>query len=293
MICLHVPYKRLNVKFNIPQDWNELTARQMAWVNKRRYKWAELFELVKESGENADPSTLLHLDNSIQKLNIEVLTYLSGASFSKLGLRSLAWASLYPDETAWLFPDIQYLFKSNLRTTAPFPYVRVFGRKWVPAADALNNVTALEFHFADLCFNQYKKGVPMALENLCAILYRPKGSGEVHKDGHRLFCGDIREPFNNNSIEAFGRKLRLVPRWRLEAIAMWYEGCRTRIVENNKDIFNSSSESSGMGWLPVFRALAGGVTSIEDVGKQRMSLLLYELNELEHERRRQILLNKK
>lgn len=293
MICLHVPYKNRDIEFDIAQTWDELRPRQLAWVARRRDRWAQLFQMVKDLSEDADAETLLHLDNELQGLNIEVLTYLAGAKSSFLGLRARAWGSLYPDEAAWLFPDIQYLFKSNKRVVAPFPYLRIRGKKLIPAADSLSNISGAEFHFADRCFNDWKGGDPQALENLCAILYRPKGTESIHQANHVEFCGDARTTFNSRSIEFLAKRFRFVSRWKMEAIASWYEGCRTRIVENNPDVFSSSGKGEGSGFLDIFRALANDFSKIEQVGEKRLSLILYELNELDREHRRQLLNNLK
>lgn len=289
MICLHVPYKNRDVAFDIAQTWDELRPRQLAWVARRRERWAQLFQMVKDLAEDASPETLLHLDNELQRLNTEVLTYLAGARSSILGFRARAWGSLYADEAAWLFPDIQYLFKANYRVVAPFPYLIARGKMLIPAADSLSNISGAEFHFADRCFNNWKCGDPHALDNLCAILYRPRGTESIHQEKSADFCGDPRATFNSRTIEQLAKRFRLVPKWKMEAIAAWYEGCRTRIVENNPDVFSLSGGGNSSGFLDIFRALANDFNKIEDVGQKRLSLILYELNELESERRRQLL----
>ena len=233
-------------------------------------------------------TSLTAFDEILQSLRMEFLSILIGVRsyyLMRLTQKGRAFLGLYPDEIQELCQHTNFLFQENQRTVNPLPKFRRWCRVYHGPSDRLANITAGEFHFADLFFQEWMDTESEnALNNLVAVLYRPKGKGDLHDPNSDFFSGDIRIPFNQNSIEARAKRLAGISRAKKLAIAHFYEGCRNGIIEAYPEIFKKNGKRSGSseGWIPVFRALSKDI-HYERIAEMRLGRVLYEMVESQKE----------
>lgn len=129
-----------------------------------------------------------------------------------------------------------------------------------PAAD-FDNLRMKEFHLSEIYYRNLVSDGPddESINNLVAVLYRPAKKGY---DKQRDPDGDIRVPFNHHELHYHARK---IARWSdavKHAIFLWYDGCRTALIDANPKVFKEQSKNSfessfDTGLYGMMRNLAG------------------------------------
>ncbi|MDX5325811.1 MAG: hypothetical protein LPK80_06080 [Bacteroidota bacterium] len=284
---IHLPGNHWKTTIEIPSGWDELSNAQFIHIAKNLKRARFMGRSVFGAADHS-LSSLSAFDEILQSLRIEFLSILLGVrsyflmSFTKKGR---AFLGLYPDEIQELCQHTNFLFQENQRTVNPLPKFRRWCRVYHGPSDRLANITAGEFHFADLFFQEWMDTESeTALNKLVAVLYRPKGKGFLHDPDSDFFSGDIRIPFNQNSIEARAKRLAGISRTKKLAIAHFYEGCRNVIIEAYPEIFKKTGKGSGSseGWIPVFRSLSKDI-HYERIAEMRLGRVLYEMVESQKE----------
>ncbi|MDR6565457.1 hypothetical protein [Chitinophaga ginsengisegetis] len=171
-------------------------------------------------------------------------------------------------------------FQEDMQLTRQLvPFIKVGKKLYGPAA-AFENMTAAEFHFADMHYQEWKAtGADEALSMFLAVLYRPvKQKYDVEKDPD----GDRREKFNANTTAFYSRYTSRLSRGVMLAIIFQYESWRRQMEENYKDVFNHQSDHVSniqAGWFGVFRGVAGDgkYGEMEKVEQIPIHTLLLEL----------------
>lgn len=249
-ICITKKY------YNIPTEWNELSAKQILQV----------MDVLFLKGYNAE-HILLRL--------VQVLTGISEYRFLKADVREL-------DEffylTAFLLkPDIE--FTKNILPFWPENDLQHF----YGPDDALNNLRMKEFTLTEDLYMRWwdsdKQDID-ALNELVAILYRP---APEDYDFEKNEAGDFREPFNQNVSSFYAKKY--ISKWPMNtrlAIAAWYNGCRLHIVASNPEVF------AGAGGDPALFGLVSVMLDVaetrvfgpfKEVEEQYVNLVLMHLNQ--------------
>lgn len=265
MIYLHFNSR----SYELPSNWNELSARQLRLVLPLLF--------------GADGVSMRH--------RIAIFKILSGWSYLKIFsvTRSFPWqkTSLSADErllnlyeaietgTSFLLEDIS-LTRNLLPTYEGFQ----------GPADELSNVVAAEFCFSEIAFLQWKQNRNVSyLNSLVAILYRP---GKSSKDRVKDDNGDLRYPFYPHLTVKYERIVRKWPYCVKLMIAMYYEGCRRKKIEENENLFSGSDSESLYGLWSVLREIArsGHFGDFDKVQNQFIDTIFMELQEVqaEHDR---------
>ena len=284
---IHLPGNKWKKPIEIPAEWDELSTSQFIHISKNlkraRFQGRSVF-----GAANLGSTSLPAFDEILQSLRIEFLSILLGVrSYYLMRLTKMgrSFLGLFPDEIQELCQQTNFLFQENNRTINPIPKVKRWCHIYYGPSDRLANITAGEFHFADLFFQEWMDtDNESTLDKLVAVLYRPKGKGFLHDPDSDFFSGDIRIPFNQNSIEARAKRLSKISRVKKLAIAHFYEGCRNVIIEAYPEIFKKTGKGSrsSEGWIPVFRSLSKDI-HYERISEMRLGRVLYEMVESQKE----------
>lgn len=207
--------------YKIPVEWNELSRSQVLGV-----------------------SDVMFAKNSIYTSKLKLIKILTG----------LPWLSLIPviaqrrrnkwelvsiisgEDQLFIGDHVEWVMKDKITLTNNL--FRELHGLYGPL-DKFKNVTVGEFYYADVVFNMYMKSNSISdLEKLCAILYRNKKNYLQLKSP--TFNGDVRQPFNNHTIEY---RLRRIRKWKAiekYAILLYYYGCRALLAEKFPRIFKKN-----------------------------------------------------
>lgn len=247
----------------IPENWNELTRRQLLQVMKVLYGHYEM-----------DAGRLMLL-----KIILGVGWY-----------RWCRTPILYKHEN---LDRVEFLLAEN---TLSRQLIREFKGYYGPDDD-FNNITGEEFVFSeDAYFSSFTRANKSAdreiheegLNKLVAVLFRQKKPGYNTKLN---VDGDPRMPFNQN-ISNYNAD-RVISKWPMHvklAVFTWYECCRQEMIEQNPDVFGGgNSEPAKYGLLSVMRVIAesGIHGDFEKVQKMYVKMWMVELNEKAEEIKRE------
>lgn len=287
MNTLEVQLGKSSRTFVFPSGWNELSPRQLSKLIPLLPVLTSALARVKQEGL-ADIA-LKSFDSNLQALRIKALWVLLDLPWWNYPSQK-AILSLYPDEMLSVLSAIDFLVLSPKRTTMPFTKVRAKGVTLVGPGDQLTAFTAEEYHFAHLKLtdlakenekeNPDKDLLKTLTQQLCYVLYRPKGEERLHNSASADYKGDQRVAFNRFAWESQSRVFETVPVWKQKVIVWWFGQMNRLVQESHPRIFSGNEgESSSQGWLPIFRMLAKDPMRTQEVGSLKLSALLWELNE--------------
>jgi hypothetical protein len=211
----------------IPSSWKELTKDQLLFVAPRVMLSNANIELLRE---------------------MAIYFLMLPKSFYRLMNLSQLDAIAETFNFFWLANDLSI---QHISFVKPNLFRKLYG-----PASRLENCSAAEWAFADKFLNAFLKTKDENdLNSLVACLYRPAFKN------HPLT--DVREPFDLGKVEYFARhtaKLKLSERL---AVAIFFMGCRTHIIDRFKPVFSvkkSKKKADKSGWLGFFYDLAGPKT---------------------------------
>ena len=284
MNVLQIPFKRHVRSLNFAENWNELSTAQLL-------KLVPLLPELRARYFRYQASNQLNkvvADVHLQKLRLKALLILLDLKWWQIPLKR-AFFSLYPDEVADVLECTNFLLEPPNRKALPFEILKVKGLSCTgPAAD-LSNFTGEEFHFAWLAYHNYTSALsdnPAAAANhlntLCAVLYRPCGKQAIYNPNHAEFKGDARVPFVRFALEVNAQRWVKVPDANKKLIAWWFGQLYVQIQKAHPDIFSKSNEgkASAAGWLPIFRSLSNTFLEYDQVAKQSIGMIFYELKDV-------------
>lgn len=213
-------------------------------------------------------AAVLHSDMEILTASIKVLHIFSGRSWFEFKRIPDDAKLAMIDHIDWVFDD--WDFSEQLLPE----YAGFYG----PTTE-LDNLRLSEFYISEklysaLVIDEDKS----ALDQLVAVLYRlPKDCYDIEKD----IDGDIRQPFNGNTIPYYAKQIKNWPLAVKQAILLWYDGCRKKIASENEEIFNGAgdNEDNDKDMFGILRALAGGkYGDFEKVENLYLNTALREMN---------------
>lgn len=252
-----------NKEYVLPQSWSEVNATQLAAVAP-----------ILLSGTDIDTAKPLII-NALLQWEDAIVKAIKKAKSVDL---------LYSDIAQKLYPLIQWVFTDKNITVNVIPTISINRKyKFLGAdvlhgpADEFNNLTIGEFDDAEYWFNQYLDSNMQnahALHMLIAILYR------AAKPKYIPDMGDIRQPYNYHLNELRAAQIATISTGIQKAILLWYMGCRAKLVEDYKFLFDKKKTTgNGLnGWTPIVYELAGGkFGTLEDTNNQLLKSIFYEL----------------
>lgn len=240
-----------NKAYNMPSEWNELTAEAAIIVVSKlqEYEQGDEDQKAKIKTEIALSLSELKLPEGMEQIEVEN----GGETFFEQQLRTK------------LLPLANFIFEQNTLTKQLLPKLRIrknfLLKTFYGPADNFANLSMGEFDDAEFFFKiitdkqeltpERIADLDMALNMLCAILYREY---ENKKGDNRV---DYHHADNDKRAAWFARC-----DYRYKALILfWYIGCRNSLVNDFKVLFEGGTESksSEVTWTELAHSLAGPV----------------------------------
>ncbi|MFC4230568.1 hypothetical protein ACFOW1_01610 [Parasediminibacterium paludis] len=247
-----IAYKHKQYKVQLPESWNECSAKQLVQL-------AALFN----SGVETDVAV------------IKALRIL-------LGKNVFAFAFIPADVKYRLISSIAWVFKSNGLTVNVLPkYNGLYGPK-----SELSNTIFKEIHACEMYYRMHLDKVPDALDKLIAVLYREK---KLFYNTKIDAAGDVRKAYNSNTVEHRAKQIAKWPQPVKDAILLFYDGCREHFIASNPAVFSKDggeTESEQFhGFFLMMRNLAadGKFGTFDKVENLPFYTALYEASFLVNE----------
>jgi hypothetical protein len=265
-----IPVVINNRTYLFPENWNELTSKQLLAISP---------VICKEALDYKDRLELFRVCLGMSRGKFLQYAYMPKWLHPKLWWKKAEVLLFFDRQLHWL----DFLTNTNTLTNQLVPVIRYgFTRKKLfgPAAN-FENLRMDEFCFTEHHYMQFRKTKSREdLTRFVASIYRP-----AKKDYDTTLNpdGDIRIPFNEHSLAFFAKKIHRVSDRKLLAILHWYEGCRFQLVETFEKVFNgkeSDVQSFGLFSLITGVAEDGVMGDFEKVNKNYVQVVLLRLTEL-------------
>jgi hypothetical protein len=242
-----------NTWFTIPQQWNELTKKQLLGI--------------------------MHVFNQGHPLDVTMVKLLMILT----GMKKWQRALVSPHDVNEYLYLTEFLIRENHLTKNLLPkYAGMYG-----PADNFNNLVMDEFVFSEQFYLDWKADETKIenLNKLVAVLYRPgknfyKGWLYNHLKNP---SGDHRKPFNENlCMYNSTHSVKLWPHDVKVAIAEWYGACREQMTKDFPAVFSSGGDLAKYGLLSMMRNVAAGRVhgNFRDVETQFVKMIMIELDEM-------------
>lgn len=192
-------------RFTAPLEWNELTKKQL-------FIWSGIIR---------------------QKISIDFALKSAVILFYKISMP--LFNHLNEAQQVQLKQTLYFLTEENLLTKNVIGSFWLFFRRYHGPANRLSNITVLEYRRTEIYYQLYQRtGDIHFLNLLCATLFRPKKRRKQDED--------IRNPI----LEIGVNKRAFLFKWLhpnlRHSILLFYEGCRTYIIKNHKEVFKKAPE---------------------------------------------------
>ena len=259
---------------NTPDAWNELSRRQLLSI-----------------------TDLMQFNMPETEFKVKVLFLLTGWKMKKHGeyykIKAkkneyilAAWQIVEMcKKLDWLFKETEtkngkIINVNATLTRCTIPHFSHHLRKYYGPADRLYNITFGEYIAADNYFSGYvETGNSGFLDKLVATLYRCKDPKYTPNSYEAR--GDIREPFNPNTIDARAKRISGIPQNIKMAIMLFFNGCKIHLSDTFTEVFTSKpGRKNKFGGLSLVAALTNGdVTKSKTVRKQYLYDVMINLDE--------------
>jgi hypothetical protein len=183
------------------------------------------------------------------------------------------------EEIQWVFDDRNHLTNQLISCYQK----NIFSKKYYAPASEFDNLTMAEWNSCEIYYEQLITDKDeTALDYLIAVLYRP---AKANYDIAKNVDGDVREPFNPNTIDA---RAGIISQWPANvkyAILQWFDGCRESITDLY-DLFSGSStkEKTQPGMFELIRGLCGTkYGSFKEVEQMNVHMAMRELELMKEE----------
>lgn len=241
--------------YTAPADWNECTKEDLINISK-----------TVRAGYSVIQSEI-YLALKLFKIPIRLFSKLSAED--KFAIVSLC-----------KFVENERILDKNLIPSFRFIFQKYFG-----PSDEYDNIEGLEFAYTELCYTRYIETKQLQyLEDLCAILYRPRKYFNVKNDIRKDFF--VRES-NNRS-----KKFKSLPHHLKFSIFLNYEAWRNWLISEHPNIFpkiqiqedSEDEPTSGNNtslWVKAYRMIAesGVFGNYDQVCKQPLLVLFAQLED--------------
>lgn len=243
-----------------PDQWNDLSSSQLVQV-------AEILH-----------SGALLIDGKLQLL-------FALLEVKKSGYLKWVFSERVTDvQVCELLQLTDFILKENKLTKNIFPSIRIGLTRYHGPAEKLKNISFGEFIFADAMFIKYHDTKDEKyLDQLIAVLYRL-----IHPLYWINYDGDKRIRFNKYTIEPRAKRIARIKPGIKQAILLYYDGCRKRIVKENKYVFpegNGGKKAGQHEMAKLLLELSGSkFGDLKQTEETRMGTILIHLNHLGEQR---------
>jgi len=193
--------------FTAPSGWNELTKRHL-------FAWCGILR---------------------QEMDLE--TAMDAAVMLLYGIPVGLLARLTPVQRLQLSESLAFLRGENRLTSNVIERITLLGRVYYGPAGRLGNLTIGEYRRTELYYQLWLETRDSELLRLlAATLFRPRGKGKAD---------DIRQAVSEARIQRRAGRFKLLhPNW-LQAVLLFYEGCRASIIRLYPRVFVKSKTVEG------------------------------------------------
>jgi hypothetical protein len=259
-----------NKVYQFPENWNELSKKQLIGISSI---------LMKEELQHSDRLKLFRICIGMSKRKFFGYAYMPKWLHGSLWMKKAEVLLFIERHLYWL----DFLTTTNTLTNKLVPKI-CYGWKrkklYGPAAN-FENLKMDEFCYSEHHYLQYIKTKSKEdLLNFVASIYRP---GKANYDRTLNKDGDIRQPFNENLISFYSKRIRKVDHRTLIAILHIYEGCRFAMIETFPKVFDGKeSELQTFGLFSLITGVAedGVMGDFEKVQQKYVQVVLLRLTEL-------------
>ena len=224
---------------SLPETWNELSKPQLLEISK----------LFDQTGKLITQA----LDQlSLSFLGLEKWRFNRNRTLLDMNLVQF-------DEIA---SKLDWIFEEKASLTAQLiPKLKIGRRTYTGPDESIGNCTAAEISKADTAFLVFQeKQEECYLDDLIAILYRPRKWWWPFKALFpELHEGDLRRRFNDYTVKRRAKRMVKLPKEIKKAILIYYQGCKSEVVEEFPNAFDGKKSSNGLdfGMTGLLLSLSG------------------------------------
>ena len=233
-----------SVRCTLPGSWNELTRKQLLFV-------CGLF--------NTEIRTI--------PFKLKVLKRF-------LGISKKLFRTISPEDVIFLSTTFDFLQSDVTLTRALIKTIRVKGFPWTRyhgPMDSMSESTFGEFAKAQMRFDLYSKTKdPMALNEMVAILFRPKKTFWFIRK-HFGQATDPRQMFYDRTLRRRAKRFEKVPIEIKYAVLLFFSGIQSSLTIRYPNVYKPTAKKESTqldGWVSLIISLADGKTddkSLESV----------------------------
>lgn len=255
----------------LPEDWNELTGKQLLQVCKAFSCCISRNDLIVH---------LMMIFSGLKFCGNTNPVMVDGIPHFYLKHRKCRIALMSVEGIAYAASPLSFLFnheKDHLIESRLYknklPSFRCGFRTFYGPDHALFNIRFSEFIRLESLYEEFMKtNKPEILDAIIAILYRVKSPKADPKSPE--YGGDIRVPFNDHIVEANAKVMRgLAPKYKL-AIRLFYEGCRWFIFKGSGMFKRAFSNTEGTkSQVPIFQEFMSLVNSLANGDASKMETI--------------------
>lgn len=203
------------LSLKLPSAWNELSLKEL------RYMAALL-----ASPMPRDQQRLLAL-LELSRLNPLPIQQIPKASKLCWFYQKTNRYALEPELLASLMKKMDFLFVPHGLNLQRMPAIRLKGKRYQGPASRLFNLQYQEFIHAEAWLDRYLKSEEnSALDQLCAVLYRPRKGWLLRLLHPKAAAADQRIAFDEFGYEKRAQQLAALPAWKKTLICLFYLGGR-------------------------------------------------------------------
>lgn len=244
----------------IPSSWNELNVKQLLYIASYWRIWQMM---LKEGYE---------MDKAMAKLLILLITGKNKSQVQKF----VQELGRYDSENNPVNPLTltNFVFETLDLNKNLIPHLRInFFKKLYGPADALSNMSIIEFSYVLNFYNRYNKYQNSNdLAYMIACMYRPS-----KKNWQKT--GDIREDFNHNTADKYIDALKKLPHHKMQAIYLFFSGCMYAWSLEFKHLFKKAGPETNKTFLDVILSMSGDIFgTFNETKNENAYLVLKELN---------------
>lgn len=256
-------------KYEFPSEWNEINQQQilvLSTLAARKmpvmdFKLQLLFSWLKLS------KLFLYFKNKVFFLEKKhrILPFLIPFSISRKQMKVIDHSDIYllTETVDFLFDTNEdKTFLSSQLTKNLLPRIKnLYG-----PMDEFRDLTVIEFAKADHRFISFRaSGEPHLLDEMCAILYRPKKRFLLLRRFFGYSEENIRVKFRQSILDAGKKTFEKIDFRNKYAVYLFWEGCRNMLKIQYPHVFNQpSSEDDGFGWAGIIDQLKNNTCYGED-----------------------------
>lgn len=259
--------------FSIPSSWEEMDKNKLLAIAPLLIQW---MHIRMQETENVEQQHL-----KLIAIQISCFKKLADIPNKASDKKQKCFAQFSDQDIEDVLPLMDWLLRPGL-TQCLIPSFRLGIHRFYAPDHYMKNISGGEFHYCESYYQEYlQQADPEALDQLIAVLYRPKGKGAAHDPLHKNYKGDPR--IKLNPIEKRAAQFQKLDDASKAAILIWYQGCRQHIIDTHPQLFKKENGESTGSWMDVFDSLSDNLVNFNTIADQPLSMILYKMTRLQQQ----------